>query len=402
MLGLYSPPMTEASIVYISTQSQLEGNLPHLSSCKEIAIDLEFDKNRFRYGFNLCLMQIMAEDQCYLIDPLGPDMDLSVIFPILEDPSISKVVFSFREDLALMHTLGCFPKGLYDVGVAIRLLDQTQTSLGTVLEQFLGITVDKEAQTSNWFTRPLSKDQLSYAAQDVLHLISLKKTVSTQLEKKGLTEWVRQENSHWEQMDYRAAEQAPLVKEKDKKDLDQLQWYIFQALMAYRESLAEELDIPPGRCMRTEYLKEMLTKNGLCYWEKNRSTHNKARKPEYKAEVQALIVRARAEGIAQGLSPDKSARGRQSKEDYQDSRERRREKEFYLEHVAKPIQKELKRKYGEETAIFLLSNRLAADLLYDHEIPLPDYRKELIRAAHKVVIYDAEQESVYDKTLGRL
>ncbi len=394
--------MTDTSIAYISTQSQLEESLLHLSSCDVIAIDLEFDKNRFRYGFNLCLMQVMAEDTCYLIDPLATDMDLSILFPVLEDPSVSKVVFSFREDLALLHTMGCFPRGLYDIGVAIRLLDQTQTALGTVLEQFLGITVDKEAQTSNWFNRPLSEEQLSYAAQDVLHLIPLKVVVSEQLESKGLSDWIRQENEHWEQMDYRAAEDAPLVKEKDKKDLDQVQWHVFQALMAYRESIAEEHDIPPGRCMRTEYLKEILTQNGLRYWEKNRSTHNKVRRPEYKAEIQMLVARAGEEALAKGLSPDKSARGRQSREEYQASRERRREKDFYLEHVAKPIQGELKRKYGEETAIFLLSNRLAADLLYDQELPLPEYRKELIRAAHEVVAFDEEQEAFYDKTLGRL
>jgi ribonuclease D len=345
-------------------------------------------------------MQIMAEDTCYLIDPLDSDVDISTLFPIFENPSISKVVFSFREDLALMHTLGCFPQGLYDIGVAIRLLDQTQTSLGTVLEQFLDISVDKEAQTSNWFTRPLSEEQLSYATQDVLHLIPLQKVVAAQLEAKGVSDWVRQENEHWEQMDYRAAENAPLVKDKDKKDLNEVQWYVFQALMAYRESIAEELDIPPGRAMRTEYLKEILTKNGMRYWEKNRSTHNRIRKPQYKEEVQELVKRASAEAIAKGLSSEKNARARLSKEDYQASKERRWEKEFYLDNVAKPIQKELKRKHGEETAIFLLSNRLAADLLYDQEIPLPEYRKELIRAAHEVVEFDAEQEAVYAKTLG--
>ncbi len=394
--------MSGSSIIYISEQFQLEECLPHLSSCTELAVDLEFDKNRFRYGFNLCLMQVMAEDTCYLIDPLGEDMNLSILFPIFENPEVSKVVFSFREDLALLHTLGCFPRGIYDIGVAIRLLDQTQTSLGTVLEQFLDISVDKEAQTSNWFTRPLSEEQLSYAAQDVQHLFPLKKVVEVQLETNGVNEWVRQENEHWEQMDYRVAENAPLVKEKDKKDLNEVQWYVFQALMAYRESIAEELDIPPGRAMRTDYLKEIMTQNGLRYWDKNRSTHNRVRKPKFKQEVETLVERATQEALSKGLSPEKNARSRQSREDYLASIERRKEKEFYLDHVAKPIQKELKRKYGDETAIFLLSNRLAADLLFDREIPLPEYRKELIRDAHEVVEFDEEQEAVYAKTLGLL
>ena len=40
-------------------------------------------------------------------------------------------------------------------------------SLRAVCERELGITLDKRAQTSTWARRPLSAEQLSYAAADV-------------------------------------------------------------------------------------------------------------------------------------------------------------------------------------------------------------------------------------------
>ena len=104
---------------YITTQEQLSECITKINSVPEIAVDLEFDKNRYRYGFNLCLLQIKAADEIFLIDPLGADFDIKPIFEPLENPKIEKVVYAFGEDIRLLHTLGCYPKNLFDIVIQI-------------------------------------------------------------------------------------------------------------------------------------------------------------------------------------------------------------------------------------------------------------------------------------------
>ena len=50
--------------------------------------------------------------------------------------------------------------------------------LGEVCERELGIYLDKSLQTSDWTIRPLSADQLDYAAVDAEVLILLHRTLS--------------------------------------------------------------------------------------------------------------------------------------------------------------------------------------------------------------------------------
>ena len=118
---------------YITTQEQLSECIKKINSVPEIAVDLEFDKNRYRYGFNLCLLQIKAADEIFLIDPLGVDFDIKPVFEPLENPKIEKVVYAFGEDIRLLHTLGCYPKNLFDIVIQTRLMDYRAISLSNLL-----------------------------------------------------------------------------------------------------------------------------------------------------------------------------------------------------------------------------------------------------------------------------
>src|SRR5690554_7245294 len=86
------------NIQYIDNKESFEKAISILSTKKEIFIDLEFDKNHFRYGFNLCLMQIFDGEICYLIDPLT-EREIEHIFPVLENQDIQIVCFAFIKDI---------------------------------------------------------------------------------------------------------------------------------------------------------------------------------------------------------------------------------------------------------------------------------------------------------------
>ena len=58
------------SIQYIKTITGYQEFLSELNKTNEIALDLEFDRNRYGYGFQLCLIQCQVHSTCYIIDPL--------------------------------------------------------------------------------------------------------------------------------------------------------------------------------------------------------------------------------------------------------------------------------------------------------------------------------------------
>jgi ribonuclease D len=289
----------------------------------------------------------------------------------------------------LLQSLGCRPVNLYDTGVAIRLLDFPQTSLGTVLMDLLGVEVNKDAQKSNWFNRPLTTDQLNYAAQDVLHLFPLMDLIEDRVNIAERKEWVRQENLFWQEMDYSLSDQVVQLKDNDKKDMNQVQWHVYGKLMELREIWAQEHNLPSGRVMRTDYVKEIVLKNGLRYWEKNRSTNNVIRTSEKKELVIQEMKRAEQEALDLGLSKDQGARERWSKEEYQKFKEEKRRKETLLANMASPIQTEMAARYGENTATYILSNRAAMDVIEGRLTSLPEYRVKLFEEIASSLSIDA-------------
>ncbi len=61
-------------------------------------------------------------------------------------------------------------------------------SLKPTLERFLGVVLDKSQQTSDWFSPVLTQDQLTYAAQDVVHLLPLLDRLMDEARASGLAD----------------------------------------------------------------------------------------------------------------------------------------------------------------------------------------------------------------------
>ena len=94
---------------------------------------------------------------------------------LLSDTRILKIMHSASEDLvALKYFCGALPQPLFDTQIAAALCG-IGAGLGyqRLLQDLLGISVDKGETRSDWLRRPLSPSQLHYAADDVRHLDAL-------------------------------------------------------------------------------------------------------------------------------------------------------------------------------------------------------------------------------------
>lgn len=363
---------------YITTQEQLSACIKKINSVPEIAVDLEFDKNRYRYGFNLCLLQIKAADEIFLIDPLGVDFDIKPVFEPLENPKIEKVVYAFGEDIRLLHTLGCYPKNLFDIVIQTRLMDYPAISLTNLLLEEQNIVCSKSSQKSNWFKRPLTDQQLTYAAEDVEYLIELRNQIQEKCSDQ-LAGYIAEENQQYELNDYAEKEASNGLKDKDKKDLTEYQWHIYSGLMNFREQVSEEVNKPSFFVLDKEYLREVAVDHSqLKRWKQLKAVYRGLHNSAFKDRIQRVLKDLIAETRELSLSTTNSAIKRLSNEEFVELKKKRQAKDKLIEDVLKPIQQCIIRDFGINTASFMLSNRIMQEIAYKGLRSLPKYRQVII------------------------
>ncbi len=366
------------AITYISTSQALSDLNSSLSQKKEIAVDLEFDKNRYHYGFNLCLMQIFDGEQCYLIDPLSDGIDISLIYPVLESTKVCKVVFSFGEDIRLLHSMGCFPKNIYDLSIASSLLNYPPQSLTNLLSEVISVETGKSSQQSNWFKRPLTEDQKNYAAEDVLYLHDLKTVLSEQARQKGVSDWIQQENDLFASENYEDLDHNEFLKEKDKGDMSVFEWHVFSKLMELREEIAEDMNRPTYHLIDKNYLKTIASDpKKIRNWKSIPSNHKKLKSDAFIAKVSSVLDNAVSEATESNLSRIKKAALTLSKEEYQHYKAEEQRFKKLKKTIFKPIQDQIEKEYGEHTKTYILGNRFMREIMDGNFKNLLPYKKNM-------------------------
>jgi ribonuclease D len=164
-----------------------------------LALDTEF-MGEGRYRTLLCLVQLAVSDDTAglwieLIDPLRDDLDGTPLAHVLADPEIELVVHAGRQDIALLRRrFATEVRGVFDTQLAAGFAGMSaQASYETLLAQLLGVRVSKSASFTRWDARPLSREQLAYAREDVVHLLELATELQRRLQALGRLEWARQE-----------------------------------------------------------------------------------------------------------------------------------------------------------------------------------------------------------------
>ena len=170
--------------ILVEQQDDFEDLLDVLDEEDEIAVDTEAD-SFYSFRDKVCLMQITARGQDWLVDPLG-DLDLAELGPILADPKKTKVFHDAEYDVLILgREFGFRFAGLYDTRVAAAVLGSSAPGLASVLSDRFGVQLDKSQQRSNWANRPLSPKQIAYARLDTRFLLPLMHEQKAELERQG-------------------------------------------------------------------------------------------------------------------------------------------------------------------------------------------------------------------------
>jgi ribonuclease D len=155
-----------------------------------VAVDAE-RASGFRYGHRAFLVQLRREGAgTVLIDPVACP-DLSGLDEALAETEA--VLHAANQDLPCLADLGFRPREIFDTELAGRLLGYPRVGLGTLVEEVLGLSLEKSHSAADWSTRPLPAEWLRYAALDVEVLVDLRDVLAAQLAEQGKTRWAEQE-----------------------------------------------------------------------------------------------------------------------------------------------------------------------------------------------------------------
>ncbi|QNH63248.1 ribonuclease D [Hymenobacter sediminicola] len=284
-----------STIHYLTTAAEVQQAAHTLAAAPRIAIDLEFDDMRHRYGRNLALIQVFDGQTVYLIDPLpltNPAHDLEPLWVILREPAVAKVFHSCKSDILLLDEVyGVHVRNIVDTSVQYTLLGESDNniSLGRLIQAELGLEVDKGEQKSNWLKRPLTEAQKLYAANDVLYLFELTDRLRDKLVALGRQHWADEENAALEEVRY-SRDERPYLRIAGKYRIMPQELPLFRDLYLLRDQVARQLDRPPYMVFANDRLSELVrdTPRNLNDWKAARGLHPELKRPPYLEQLSAL------------------------------------------------------------------------------------------------------------------
>jgi ribonuclease D len=206
------------------------------------AIDTEFHRER-TYFPQVALVQLAVADELVLIDPLA--CDLAPLAGLLTGPGTA-ILHAGSQDLEVLDlACGAVPSRLFDTQIAAGFLGVASASLASLLERELGVRLTKGDRLTDWLRRPLTPEQLDYAAADVRHLRQLAERLTRKLERRGRLAWVEAECEllRTRPRTRRVPEEA-VLRLKEARRLKGSSARVATALAAWRERRAAALDIP--------------------------------------------------------------------------------------------------------------------------------------------------------------
>ena len=159
-------------------------------SSRQIALDTETTGlNMWRD--RLCLVQMTDEHGRLSLVQIRPGTRPDRLLALLTDPGKVKILHFARFDVARIYqSYGVAIAPVFCTKIASKLC-RTSTDrhgLKDLVHALIGVTLDKEKQTSDWGADDLSPEQLHYAANDVVHLIAIKELLTALLEREGRLE----------------------------------------------------------------------------------------------------------------------------------------------------------------------------------------------------------------------
>jgi len=216
-----------------------------------IGLDTEFMRIDSFYP-RLALVQVNLDGEIALLDPLALG-GVGALAPLLADPSNTCVMHSASEDLeALADAVPAGLGRLFDTQIAAAMTGfGAGLSYQKLVAAIVGVDLPKAETRSDWLRRPLSAEQLDYAAQDVVHLAMLHAQLDERLDRLGRREWHAEDcqRDTQPQRGFKSAAEWPPERQA-----------LLRRVLLWREATARRVDKPRPWLLDDLHIMDFVTK----------------------------------------------------------------------------------------------------------------------------------------------
>ena len=228
---------------WIDTTEPLLELMPHAPAT--FGLDTEFMRISTFFP-RLALIQLAFGDRIALIDPAA-QIELDALGALLADPARVVVMHSASEDLEALATR--FPRGiaqLFDTQIAAAFAG-LGAGLGyqKLVREILGVDLPKAETRSDWLRRPLTPQQLEYAAHDVVHLDALHAVLTERVAQRGYTAWLAEDCARLiDRARQREPDPEPQTALRGAADWKTDRQALLRRVLRWREAAARRTDTP--------------------------------------------------------------------------------------------------------------------------------------------------------------
>ncbi|WP_020473119.1 ribonuclease D [Zavarzinella formosa] len=243
---------------HVVTAEQLRVCCEDIARHSPIGFDTEFVGEE-TYVPQLCLIQIATPQALYVIDPFecGP---LDDFWALLTDPRRIVIVHAGREEVRICRQATGKPLGqMYDLQIVAGLLGYGYPmGYAALAQSVLRIKIAKGETLTDWRRRPLTREQIAYAYNDVRDLLALWKKMDAKLNKLGRTGWAAEEFKDFVEN----AVREPIEMERWRKikgagGLNSRELAVLRAVYAWRDETANRRNRPARTVLRDDLLLEL-------------------------------------------------------------------------------------------------------------------------------------------------
>jgi ribonuclease D len=230
----------------------------------DVALDTEFVFER-TYRPRLGIIQIAVAGEIALIDGVRL-RDLSALGPLFADRGRRKLLHSGSGDIPILRrACGAALHGLLDTQIAAAFAGLGPSlSYAALVKVLLNVDLAKHETRTDWTRRPLSPDQLRYAAEDVEYLPAVAAALEEQLRTLGRLEWALEDSVALAANDGDTPDPAGAWRRV--KGLDRLNTTaraVARGLAAWREREADRHDLARPFLLRDETLLALAKRDAL-------------------------------------------------------------------------------------------------------------------------------------------
>lgn len=227
---------------WIETKDRFAEVVTRALQTDRVALDTEFHRER-TYWPKVALLQLKIDAETFLVDPLVVDLE-----PLVEvlNSDVVFVMHAASQDIEVLErACGTAPKHLFDTQVAAGFTGMSTPSLSALVERYVGIRLPKGDRLTDWFERPLRKNQQDYAANDVRYLFEVHDQLLSDLEETGRLDWALTEcELAHQRLKPSLSPELAWTRIKEARHLRGKPRCVASVLAQWRELTAQRKDVP--------------------------------------------------------------------------------------------------------------------------------------------------------------